>query len=82
MKRLSPRQAEILILRQAGLTERQIARMLGLRYRTVQAYSAHLHAAGWLPGRAGDVPRGRRDRIREGTQEQHGEWIVVASRPL
>jgi FixJ family two-component response regulator len=51
VKRLSPRQAEILVLRRAGLTERQIADALGLRYRTVQEYSRHLHAAGWLPGR-------------------------------
>lgn len=62
MKRLSPRQTEILILREAGLTEQQIADALGLRYGTVHAYSHHLHAAGWLPGREDDAPRGRRER--------------------
>ena len=61
MKRLSPRQTEILILRQAGLTERQIADALGLQYGTVHAYSRHLHAAGWLPDREDDAPRRPRD---------------------
>ena len=79
MKRLSPRQAEILIMRQAGLTEREIADALGLRYGTVQTYCAHLHAAGWLPGRR-NVQRPRR-ASREGAHQQHPEWIVVASRP-
>lgn len=60
MKRLSPRQAEILLLRRAGFTERQVADALGMRPRTVQAYSHHLCAAGWMPGRMS-----RRNSMRE-----------------
>ena len=60
MKRLSRRQTEILILRQAGLSEREIADALGLRHGRVQAYSAHLRAAGLLPAKGTDAPSASR----------------------
>ena len=75
MRRLSPRQTEILILREAGLTERQIADALGLQYGTVQAYSRHLHASGFLPGRGDKTPR----RLTGLTEPVHGPGYAAAS---
>jgi DNA-binding NarL/FixJ family response regulator len=47
MRQVSPRLAEVLILRQAGFTEREVAKELGLSIGTVKTYSHALRAMGW-----------------------------------
>lgn len=39
MSKLRPREREVMSLRAKGLTEREIARALGIAYNTVKSYS-------------------------------------------
>jgi DNA-binding NarL/FixJ family response regulator len=55
MRMPPPRERMVLVLAMSGLSNREIARALGLAAGTVKAYKERLRARGWLP-RRGDAP--------------------------